>query len=106
MIDFNDFKKIEMKVGTIEKIEEISNSDKLIKLKVNVGGEVKQAIAGIKKHYKSQELEGKQFVFVTNLQPAKLMGELSEVMILAAVDAGNVVLIKPEKEIKNGSQLE
>ena len=106
MIDFNDFKKIEMKIGTIEKVEEIPNSDKLIKLKVNLGGEIKQAIAGIKKHYKPQELEGKQFVFVTNLQPAKLMGELSEVMVLATVDAGKVVLIKPEKEIKNGSQLE
>jgi methionine--tRNA ligase beta chain len=106
MIDFNDFKKIEMKIGTIEKVEEIPNSDKLIKLKVNLGGEIKQAIAGIKKYYKPQELEGKQFIFVTNLQPAKLMGELSEVMVLAAVDAGKVVLIKPEKEIKNGSQLE
>ncbi len=106
MIEFGDFKKIEMRVGTIEKVENIPNSDKLIKLKVNLGNETKQAVAGIKKYYKSQELEGKQFIFVTNLQPAKLMGELSEVMVLAAADAGKVVLIKPEKEIKNGSQLE
>jgi len=106
MITFKEFKKMEMKVGTITKIEEVPNSKNLIKLKVDIGGEVKQAVAGIKGYYQPSELEGKQFVFMTNLEPAKLMGELSEIMILAAVEGDRVVLIKPEKEISNGAIIE
>jgi methionyl-tRNA synthetase len=103
MISFKEFKNLEMKIGTIKKVEEIPESKNLIKLKVDLGGQTKQAVAGIKNIYKPNELEGKQFVFVTNLEPAKLMGELSEVMILAADDGNNIVLIKPERNIANGS---
>jgi len=106
MISFNDFKKLEMKVGTIKKVLEIPNSKKLIKMQVDIGGALKQVIAGIKGYYKPEELEGKQFVFVTNLEPTKLMGESSEIMILAAVEGDKVVLIKPEKEISNGAIIE
>ncbi len=106
MITFKEFKKMEMKVGTIKKVEEIPGSRNLIKFKVDIGGEVKQAVAGIKGHYLPEDLEGKQFVFVTNLEPARLMGELSEVMILAAVDGEKVVLIKPEKSVSDGTIIE
>jgi len=106
MISFNDFKKLEMKVGTIKKVLEIPNSKKLIKMQVDIGGTLKQVIAGIKGYYKPEELEGKQFIFVTNLEPTKLMGELSEIMVLAAVEGDKVVLIKPEKEISNGAIIE
>lgn len=106
MISFKEFKKIEMKVGTVTKVEEIQNSKNLLKLKVDIGGQEKQAVAGIKSYYQPSELEGKQFVFLTNLEPVKLMGELSEVMILAAVEGGRVVLIKPGKEISNGAIIE
>ena len=106
MISFKEFKNVEMKVGTITKVEEISNSKNLIKLQVDIGGTTKQVVAGIKNRYKTEELEGKQFVFMTNLEPAKLMGELSEVMVLAAVEGDRVVLIKPEKEISNGAIIE
>ena len=106
MITFKEFKKMEMKVGTITKVEEVPNSKNLIKLKVDIGGEVKQAVAGIKNYYQPSELEGKQFVFMTNLEPARLMGELSEIMVLAAVEGDKVVLVKPEKEISNGAIIE
>ena len=106
MISFKEFKKMEMKIGTITKVEEIPNSKNLIKLKVDIGGTTKQAIAGIKGYYQPSELEGKQFVFLTNLEPAKLMGELSEIMVLAAVEGDRVVLIKPEKNISNGAIIE
>jgi len=106
MISFQDFKKMEMKVGTVKKVEEITGSRNLIKIKVDIGGEVKQAIAGIKGHYSPEDLEGKQFIFVTNLEPTRLMGELSEVMVLAAVDKDRVVLIKPEKPVSDGTQIE
>jgi len=106
MISFKEFKKMEMRIGTVKKAEEIPNSKKLIKMQVDIGGAMKQVVAGIKEFYKPNELEGKQFVFVTNLEPAKLMGELSEVMILAAVEGEKVVLIKPEKQINNGAIIE
>ena len=106
MVSFKEFKKIEMRVGRIKKVEEIPDSKKLLKLKVDIGGEEKQAVAGIKNYYKPEELEGKQFVFVTNLEPARLMGEISEIMILAAVEGDKVVLIKPEKEVKEGTLIE
>lgn len=106
MISFTDFKKLEMKVGTVKKVIEIPNSKKLLKMQVDIGGALKQVVAGLKAYYKPEELEGKQFVFVTNLEPAKLMGELSEIMILAAVEGDKVVLIRPEKEISNGAIIE
>jgi len=106
MISFNDFKKMEMKVGMVKKAEEIPNSKKLVKMQVDIGGTMKQVVAGIKEYYKPNELEGKQFIFVTNLEPAKLMGELSEIMILAAVKDNKVVLVCPEKEIENGAVIE
>ena len=105
MISFEEFKKVEMKVGTVKKVSEIPGSKKLLKLEVDLGGETKQAVAGIKGFYEKEELEGNQFVFVTNLRPAKLMGELSEVMILAAEKDGEIVLIKPEKYIQSGARI-
>lgn len=106
MININQFKTVEMKIGTVDKVEEIVGSKNLYKLKVNFGNEERQIISGIKKYYKPEELEGKQFVFVTNLEHVKLMGEISEGMILAAVDdKDNVVLVKPEKKVDNGTRL-
>lgn len=106
MISFKEFKKLEMKVGTIKKVEDVPDSKKLIKLQVDIGGEVKQAVAGLKGYVKPEELAGKQYVFVTNLEPARLMGHLSEVMILAAVEGDKISLVKPEKEVSNGTLIE
>ncbi|RLG58631.1 methionine--tRNA ligase subunit beta [Candidatus Geothermarchaeota archaeon] len=106
-ISLEEFKKIVMRIGTVVEAEEIPKSRTLIKMKVDFGnGEIKQAVAGLKGYYFPDELIGKQFVFVTNLKPAKLMGEISEVMILAAVGEGEVVLIKPERSTKNGLRVE
>lgn len=106
MINIDHFKTVEMRVGTVKKVEDIPGSKNLYKLKVDFGNEERQIISGIKKYYKPEELEGEQFVFVTNLEHAKLMGEVSEGMILAAVDdKNNVVLVKPEKKIDNGTRL-
>lgn len=106
MISFKEFKKMKMKVGTVTEVEDIPNSKNLIKLKVDIGGEVKQAVAGLRNHYQPSELEGKQFVFLTNLEPTKLMGELSEIMVLAAVEDHKVALIRPDKEMSNGAAVE
>ena len=107
MISVDKFRDIEIRVGTVEKVEEISGSKNLYKLTVNIGDEKRQVISGIKKYYKPEDLEGKQFVFVTNLEHATLMGQKSEAMILAATDENKdkVILIKPEKYTDNGMKL-
>ncbi|HDJ96807.1 MAG TPA: methionine--tRNA ligase, partial [Candidatus Aenigmarchaeota archaeon] len=106
-ITINDFKRVEMKVGTVVEVEDIKGSTKLYKLKVDFGdGKLRQAVAGLKPYYKKEEIKEKQFVFVTNLQPKRIMGEIAEVMILAAVKGGKVSLIKPDKKVENGARLE
>ncbi len=106
-IEFSEFKKVEMRVGRIIEAHDIPGSRKLLKLKVDFGGAgVKQAVAGLKGVYRPESLVGKQYVFVTNLKPRRLMGELAEVMILAAVSNGDVTLIKPERDVRNGAAVE
>ncbi len=106
LISFDEFKKVEIRIGKVLKVEEIPNAQKLYKLKVDLGDlGIKQAVAGLKPYLKPEELEGKQFAFVVNLEPKKLMGELAEVMILAAVDGDNVAPLMPMKEVKNGSEV-
>ena len=105
-INYEDFKKVEMKVGKVLDVKEVSNTENLYKLIVDFGEEKRQAISGIKKWYKVEDLIGKKFVFVTNLERRKFFGEESQCMILAAEDKnGNVVLIQPEKDIEIGSKI-
>ncbi|MEM5766167.1 MAG: methionine--tRNA ligase subunit beta [Candidatus Aenigmatarchaeota archaeon] len=105
-ISFNDFQKVEMKVGKILEAREVPNSKKLIKLQVDFGNEKRQAVAGVLEYYKPEELVGKSFIFVTNLKPVKLMGVESNCMILAADDGkGKIVLIQPERDIETGSRV-
>ncbi len=105
-ISYKDFKKVEMKVGKIIDVIEIPKSKNLYKLIVDFGNEKRQAISGIKNHYKPEELIGKKFVFVTNLEKKKFMGEESQCMILAAEDEkGNISLIAPVKEVEEGSKI-
>ncbi|MEM5830122.1 MAG: methionine--tRNA ligase subunit beta [Candidatus Aenigmatarchaeota archaeon] len=105
-ISYEEFKKVEMRVGRIIDVQEIPGSKNLYKLIVDFGNEKRQAISGIKNFYKKEDLIGKQFVFVTNLERKKFFGEESQCMILAAQDEnGNIALIKPEKEIKEGSRI-
>jgi len=106
MIRFKEFKRLEMKVGTIQEIEDMPGSQKLIKMKVDFGGEIRQVLAGLKNIINPEEIKGKQYVFVTNLEPARMMGQLSEAMVLAAVEGEKVVLVKPEKEVSNGTMIE
>lgn len=105
MITFDEFKKLEMKVGRIEKVEDVKGSKNLYKLQVSFGNFKKQAVSGLKPYYKPEELEGKKFIFLTNLEPATFMGEKSEAMILAAEKDGKVIAIKPEKEIDEGAKI-
>jgi len=104
MIGIEEFKKVDLRVGTIVQAERIEGSNKLLKLLVDLGEEKpRQIVAGLAKTHKPEELVGKQVVVVANLKPAKLMGVLSEGMILAAGD--EPVLLTVEKDVKNGSKV-
>ena len=105
MISFNDFKKMELKVGKVVSAADHPNADKLIVMQVDIGGEERQTIAGLKDWYTPEELVGKSVVVVTNLEPAVLRGEKSEGMLLAAQDAGKVVILVPEKDVAPGSPI-
>lgn len=88
-ISFEDFLKMDFKLGKVLECEKIKKSNKLLKSKVEIGDKVIQIVSGIANHYSPEEMIGKKVVVLTNLNPAKLCGELSEGMILAASDENN-----------------
>ncbi len=105
-IAFDDFMKVELKVGEIIACEPVPKSSKLLKETVKFGKETRTVVSGIAKHYKPEEMVGKKVVFVTNLAPRKVCGILSEGMILAAEDeTGAMSLIVPEKDVLDGTRL-
>lgn len=107
LISFDDFTKLDLRVGQIVEAERIVESEKLVKLKVDLGeAEPRQVIAGIAKHYAAEELVGRKIVVVANLKPAKLMGHLSQGMLLAASDGiGNLELVSVGGVIPAGSRV-
>jgi len=105
-ITFTDFEKIDLRIGKIIEATQIPESKKLIKILVDFGSEKRQAVAGLLKYYKPEELVGKKCVFLLNLQRRILAGIESQCMILAAEDeAGNVTVLQPEKDIVEGSKI-
>ena len=105
-ISFDDFLKVQLRVGEIIACEPVPKSSKLLKETVKFGDEVRTIVSGIAKHYKPEEMVGKKVVFVTNLAPRKVCGILSEGMILGAEDEnGNFSLVVPEKDVQSGTTL-
>ena len=108
-VNYQDWEKIELRVGKIINVEDIEGADKLYKLTVDVGSEVgKRTIcAGIKQHYKKDELKNKKIILFVNLAPRMMRGIESQGMLLAAVnnDESKVILISPEKDIEIGSRV-
>jgi methionine--tRNA ligase beta chain len=105
-ISFEEFQKLDLRIGKITEANQIPNSRNLIRITVNIGTEKRQAVAGLLQWYKPQDLVGKKCVFILNLQKRKVMGVESQCMILAAEDNdGNVVVLQPEKDIAEGSKI-
>ncbi len=105
-ISFDDFLKVELKVGEIIACEAVPKSNKLLKETVKFGNEVRTVVSGIAKHHTPEEMVGKKVVFVTNLAPRKICGILSEGMIMAAEDEkGSFSLVVPEKDVESGTRL-
>ena len=105
-IAYDDFMKMQFQVGEIIKCEEVPKSKKLLCSQVKIGSQVRQIVSGIKKWYSPEEMVGKKVMVLVNLKPAKLAGMLSEGMILCAEDKnGNIVLMKPEKDVPAGAEI-
>lgn len=102
-ITYDDFAKLDLRVGTVINCEEKEGSDKLLRLTVDFGEHgTRNILSGIKQWYKPEDLKNKQFVFVFNLAPRKMMGEESQGMLLAAGEDTPKPLI-PYAELPNGS---
>ena len=105
-IAYDDFMKMQFQVGEIIKCEEVPKSKKLLCSQVKIGSQVRQIVSGIKKWYSPEEMVGKKVMVLVNLKPAKLAGVLPEGMILCAEDEnGNIVLMKPEKDVPAGAEI-
>ncbi|MBI2579239.1 MAG: methionine--tRNA ligase [Candidatus Aenigmarchaeota archaeon] len=98
-VKLEDFQRLDIRTGTVVDVKDHPNADKLLLLKVDIGGEVRQLVAGLKGIYDKKQLMGKQVVILANLEPAKLRGETSEGMLLACDDG---TLLTPEKKVKDG----
>ena len=105
LIGIEDFMKVDLRVGKIVEAVRVEKSEKLIKLKVDLGTEVRQVVAGIGKSYTPEELMGKSIVIVANLKPAKLMGIESQGMLLAGSSGDLLAVATFDRETKPGSRV-
>ena len=106
LITIDQFFQTTLKIGTIVEAVEVPKSAKLLKLQVDLGeGRNRQILAGIKEYYSAEELVGTQACVVANLKPAKLMGMLSEGMLMAARDENGLSLIRPQASKKAGTKI-
>jgi len=103
MINFEDFKKLQIRIGLIMEAEKVEGADKLLKLQVDFGDEKRQIVSGIAEFYKPEQLVRKQFPFITNLEHRTIRGVESQGMILAVDVNGKAVLLKPHKKVPAGS---
>jgi len=103
MINIDDFKKVEIKIGKVLSAEKVENADKLIKLEVDFGIEKKQILTAMAEFFSPDYFVGKEMPFIVNLEPRVLKGLESQGMILASHADGMPVLLHPEKEIPPGS---
>jgi methionyl-tRNA synthetase len=105
-IAFEEFQKLDLRIGKITEANQIPNSRNLIRIMVDFATEKRQAVAGLLQWYRPQDLLGKKCVFILNLKKRKVMGVESQCMILAAEDnEGNVTVLQPEKDVAEGSKI-
>lgn len=106
IVSFEEFSKMDLRIGQITKAESVAGSKNLIKMFIDVGGgETRQAVAGVAQYYTAKELEGKHVAVIVNLQPKRMFGIESNVMILAAEDEKTVSVLLPDRLVKVGSKI-
>ena len=106
IIEYDDFVKLQLQIGTVVKCEEVKKSKKLLCLQVKIGSATRQILSGIKTWYKPEELIGKQVLVLVNLKPREIAGMVSEGMILSAEDdVGSLAVMSPQKAVKDGAEV-
>jgi len=106
LVSFDEFKKLDMRIGTIAQVERVPRTERLYKIIVDLGelGR-RQTVSSLVGYYTAEELVGKRIVFLTNLKPTKFAGEPSEGMLLAAEKGEKLVLLTTDMEIVNGANV-
>jgi methionine--tRNA ligase beta chain len=105
MINFEEFKNIDLRIAKIISVSRIEESEKLLKIEVELGEEKRIIVAGIANYYSSEELINKNVVIVANLEPRIMFGIESQGMILAVKDEDDLSVLVPDKEIKSGLKI-
>ncbi len=104
MINFEDFKKVDLRVAKVVEAERVEGADKLLKITVDAGEEERQIVSGIAETYSPEDIVGKNIVVVYNLEPKKIFGLESRGMLLAANEE-ELALLTPDKDIVPGTKI-
>ncbi len=105
MISIEDFAKLDLRVAEVVSAEDHPNADKLLVLEIDLGGERRTIVAGIRGHYRPEDLVGKQVIVVANLEPCELRGIKSHGMMLAVRDGDKIVYLTPGSGVTPGSKV-
>jgi methionine--tRNA ligase beta chain len=105
IVSYEEFSKMDLRIGKITKADPVQGSRNLVKMLIDIGNGNKQAVAGIAQYYNPKDLEGKSVAIIANLQPRKMFGLESNVMILAAEDDKTVSILLPDRPVKTGSKI-
>jgi len=105
-ITFDEFKKIDARVGTITQVERVPRTDKLYRILVDMGSlGVRQTLSSLVGYYEPSELVGRRVIFLYNLKPTKFSGEVSQGMLLAAEQDSKIALLTTDRDIPNGARI-
>jgi len=105
-VSFEEFKRIDVRVGTITQVDRIPRTEKLYRILIDLGSlGVKQTVSSLVGYYSPEELVGKRIIFLLNLKPTKFAGEVSQGMLLAAEQDNIIALLTTDREVPNGSRI-
>ena len=105
MVNYDDFKKLDLRVAKVIAAEEPEGSEKILRLTIDLGEEERQILAGIKSTYSPSDLIGKEIIVIANLESKKIMGMESQGMLLAANTENGPILLVPDREVPPGSKI-
>jgi methionine--tRNA ligase beta chain len=104
-VTMKEFKRLDVRIGTVAEVERVPGAEKLYKMQVDMGGEVRQIVTGLVDWYTEEELRGKVIAVLMNLKPAKIFGQWSYGMLLAAEVGEDLALLTVDREIANGARV-
>lgn len=105
IVSIREFKRLDIRTGTVKEVEQIAGSDKLYRLQVDMGDHTRQIVTGLVEYYKADEIKGKTICVVCNLKPAKIFGNESNGMLLTAEKDGKLALLTTERDVPEGSRV-